>query len=337
VFVGLREDKPADQVVLETQHPASDSINGDIVADESSPREKLPTAGSTAKAGVVAGVRLTNPGRILYPQTGLTKEALARYYLKVADRMLPHIVYRPLSLVRCPQGSTGACFYQKHFKETLPESLKPIVIHEEKEERTYIYIEDLSGLIALVQINVLEIHPWGSRIDKLDSPDTLIFDIDPDPELAWENVVFAAWHLRGILEGRGFGSFVKTSGGKGLHVQMPIDPGTSWEKAKRYAQDVAVMMATAQPERYTANSRKAARRGKIYIDYLRNTRGATSVAPYSTRARPGAPVSTPLLWEELSYALGPDAFTVDDLPDRMASLKADPWRTWKQVKNSLPR
>jgi len=327
VFKGLREDKPADQVALET--PASPADGETVPPKESASASRKPTSVS------IAGVRLTHPERILYPHFGITKADLARYYQQVADRMLPYITGRPLSLVRCPQGSTGACFYQKHFSETLPEPLKPIAIREENEEKNYIYIEDLAGLIALVQINVLEIHPWGCRIDRLEAPDTLIFDIDPDPQLPWEHVVHAAWHLRGILQGRGFSAFVKNSGGKGLHVQMPLDREADWNEVKTYAHDVAALMAAQQPQRYTANARKASRKGKIYIDYLRNARGATSVAPYSTRARTGAPVSTPLFWEELSSRLGPDAFTVNNLPDRLTRLKNDPWNDYARIRNSL--
>jgi bifunctional non-homologous end joining protein LigD len=328
VFKSLREDKPAVQVVAEIPERSSDAV------DTAKSYDGL-TASANQSGVDIAGVRLTHPERILYPQFGLTKAALARYYEQVAERILPYVIYRPLTLVRCPQGSSGACFYQKHFNETLPTTLKPITIREDQAEHNYIYIEDMTGLIGLVQIDVLEIHPWGSRIDRIDTPDTLIFDIDPDPELPWEYVLQAAWHLGGILQGRGFTAFVKNSGGKGLHVQMPLEPSMGWPEVKRYAQDIALMMAAQQPGRYTANPRKAARKGRIYIDYLRNARGATSVAPYSTRARSGAPVATPLSWEELSSHLGPAAFTVNAITARIARLKTDPWHAYGRVKNFL--
>jgi bifunctional non-homologous end joining protein LigD len=328
VFKGLREDKPADQVVVETGTLRSDAV------DAGAPLNGASASASGSNVDI-AGVRLTHPERILYPQFGLTKAALARYYQQVADRMLPYVIHRPLTLVRCPQGSSGTCFYQKHFNETLPESLKSITIREDQTQRNYIYIEDLAGLIGLAQINVLEIHPWGSRIDRIDAPDTLIFDIDPDPDLPWEHVVQAAWHLGGILQGRGFTVFVKNSGGKGLHVQMPLERSMGWAEVKRYAHDIALMMASQQPGRYTANSRKAARKGRIYIDYLRNARGATSVAPYSTRARAGAPVATPLFWEELSSQFGPATFTVNNIAERISQLKTDPWHDYARVKNFL--
>jgi len=324
VFKGLREDKPAGQVVLESQAAAPSR------AERSRPASKKSTALD------IAGVRLTHPDRVLYPEFGLTKEKLARFYERIADWILPHIRHRPLTIVRCPQGSTEECFYQKHFKETLPEQLKAVRISEGRQERNYIYIEDLPGLIALVQISVLELHPWGSRIEHLENPDTLVFDLDPDPELEWEYVVQTAWHLRGILQGFGLSSYVKTSGGKGLHVQVPVAATATWDEAKRFAQKIAVGMAAAQPRRYTANVRKAQRKGKIYIDYLRNARGATSVAPYSTRARPGAPVSMPLHWEELSMRTGPDAFTVENVAERLERLKDDPWQDYIRIPNAFP-
>ncbi len=325
-FKGLREDKPADQVVLESPLPARGAL-----------RPQPFSKAAREDDADMAGIQLSNPHRVLYPEAGITKKALAAYYQAVAGRMLPYLVDRPLSLVRCPGGHTGECFYQKHINETLPEALKGVRIREENQERTYIYIADQAGLLSLVQISTLEIHPWGSRVDDPDAPDTLIFDLDPDPALNWEHVIHAAWHLRGILQGMGLTSFVKTSGGKGLHVQLPIKRTPSWDAVKQFARRIATDMATAHPARYTANPRKASRKGKIFVDYLRNARGATSVAPYSTRARAGAPLSTPVAWEALSATLRPDTFTLQNLPEHLRRSGKDPWKEYFRVENDIPR
>ena len=315
-FKGLREDKPAEQVVLESGGRLRDSRI----------ESKVPNT----------RVGLTHPQKVLFPEMGMTKAAIAAYYQRIAERMLPFVAGRPLTLVRCPEGHTGGCFYQKHFNESLPEGLKSVLIREKEEERNYIYITDAIGLTSLVQISALELHPWGSRIDQPDAPDTLIFDLDPDPALAWEHVIQAAWHLRGILQGMGLKSFVKTSGGKGLHIQLPVKRTLTWDRFKAFAAKVAGDMAAAQPSRYTTNARKSARTGRIFVDYLRNARGATSVAPYSTRARPGAPLSMPIAWDMLANDLRPDAFTLENLPGHVDARQKDPWADYFRVQNVLP-
>lgn len=304
VFKGLREDKPAEQVGLETAP------------------DQIPAQAAGMR---IAGIRLTHPDRIFYPQGHLSKADLLRYYKQIGDRILPYIANRPLTLVRCPEGIDHECFYQKHIRETLPDSLKGVRIREDKKEHTYIYIEDKAGLIGLVQIGALEIHPWGSRIDSLEKPDTLIFDLDPDPDLDWEHVIYAAWHLRGMLQANGLTSFVKTSGGKGLHVQVPIEPHLGWDDLKEFSRGIANAMASDQPRHYTINPRKTNRRGKIFIDYLRNARGATSIAPYCPRSRPGAPVSMPLKWFDLSHRMGPDHFRIDNTRKPLEVQHTDPW------------
>jgi bifunctional non-homologous end joining protein LigD len=192
-------------------------------------------------------------------------------------------------------------------------------------------------LIGLAQIGALEIHPWASRIDHLEKPDTLIFDLDPDPALDWEQVVFAAWHLRGILQAKGLKSFVKTSGGKGLHVQVPITPDPGWNDLKEFSRRVAADMAADQPRHYTINPRKASRQGKIFIDYLRNARGATSIAPYCVRSRPGAPLSMPLDWLELSHRIGPEHFNANNALERLRVIADDPWKTYFQAQRENTR
>lgn len=282
-------------------------------------------------------MHLTHPDRILYPEQGLTKRQLARYYEQVADWILPHIVDRPLSLVRCPRGRQKNCFYQRNFSESLPDEVRGIQIQEkDQEEATYILIRDLAGLLALVQVGVLEIHPWGSRADRLERPDRLTFDLDPAPEVSWQDVIQAAQQVERRLSNLGLQSFVKTSGGKGLHVVVPIQRRSSWEDASGFAQAVAEAIVRDDPQRYVAKASKAARKGKVFIDYLRNTRSSTSVAPYSTRSRSGAPVSAPLRWNELEEIPNPAAFTVENLPMRMKKIR-DPWEGFFDVKQSISR
>ncbi len=235
------------------------------------------------------------------PTTGITKLDLARYYADVADWALPHLAHRPLSLVRAPTGVGGELFYQKHAGSSVPEAVTRIEIDGE----THLAIEDLAGLLSLVQIGVLEIHPWGSTIDKLEQPDRVTFDLDPDEGLPWSRVTEAALEIRDVLAGLGLQSFVKTTGGKGLHVVVPLTPRLGWDEVKNFTKAVADDMAARHPQRYTANQSKRARQGRIYIDYLRNARGATAVGAYSTRARPGATVSTPLSWSEVEAGARP--------------------------------
>jgi bifunctional non-homologous end joining protein LigD len=272
-----------------------------------------------------AGVRLTSPDKILYPDEGITKLELANYYKTIADWILPHIADRPLVLVRCPEGQTKECFFQKHPAAGTPDTLRQIPVREKNKTENYVIADDVAGLISLAQIGALEIHAWGSRADKLERPDRLIFDLDPAPDVPWIQVVQSARQVRQFLEELGLESFVKTTGGKGLHLVVPVDRRHDWDEAKAFCKSVADTIVAADPERYTANMSKAARPGKIFIDYLRNGRGATAIVPYSTRARPGAPVSVPLTWEELSVRTTSDRFTVRNVGKRLASLKRDPW------------
>ncbi len=293
---------------------------------------ELPSAGGAT----VAGVTLTHPNRILYPAQGITKRDLAGFYEEIADWILPHIVERPLSLVRCPEGQGKACFYQKHAGAGAPEALKGIKVKEKSAVRTYLYVEDLSGLISLVQMGVLELHPWGSRVGDLEHPDRLTFDLDPAPALPWKRVVDTARQLRSRLTELRLTSFVKTTGGKGLHVVVPLAPKQPWESVKGFARAIAESMVRQAPGEYTASLSKANRKGKIFIDYLRNSQGATAVAAYSTRALAGAPVATPIAWDELGADLRSDHYTVENLPRRLASLKKDPWEGFLKSRQTLP-
>jgi bifunctional non-homologous end joining protein LigD len=239
--------------------------------------------------------------------------------------------------VRCPEGQTGQCFYQKHASAGTPDALERVMIREKDKEEPYLVIKNLAGLLSVVQMGVLEIHPWGATVDDLEKPDRLIFDLDPDPSVAWNDVVDAAKELRDRLQDLGLESFAKTSGGKGLHLVVPIQRRTKWPEAKGFCRAVASQFATEFPKRFTANMSKAERRGKIFIDYLRNDRGATAVAPYSTRSRPGAPVATPLAWKEVSAKIHSDHFHVGNIPDRLRALKSDPWEEMNSVRQSLTR
>ena len=282
-----------------------------------------------------AGVRLTNPNRVLYPERGITKLDLAEYYAAIEDWILPHIAHRPLTLVRCPEGFGKECFYQKHLGAGVPAVIGGVEIPEKNGSETYPVIDDLAGLIALVQMSVLEIHLWGSAVKKLETPDRIVFDLDPDLGLPWERVTEAAIEVREALLGIGLQSFAKTTGGKGLHVVVPVAPRLDWEAIKEFAKWVAERFVKNYPDRFTSNMAKRARTGRIFIDYLRNGRGATAIAPYSARARDGAPVATPLFWEEVEKGVKPDAFTVATVPARLAKLKSDPWEEMPKLRQSI--
>jgi bifunctional non-homologous end joining protein LigD len=283
----------------------------------------------------LANLRITHPDRVLYPEQGLTKLGLATYYAEIADWVLPHLVDRPVSFLRCPEGHQGTCFFQKHAAAGTPPQLERIAIRESEGKGDYLVIRDLAGLLATVQMGVLELHPWGSRTDSVEQPDRMILDLDPDPELPWSNMVDAARRIHDLLAELGLRSFLKTTGGKGLHVVVPLARRHSWDEVKAFSQAIAQRLAGEEPRRYTPSASKAARRGRIYVDYLRNARGATAVAAYSTRARPGATVSTPLAWDELSPAIKPDHFRVDNLPSRLGSLDEDPWAEINEVRQSI--
>jgi bifunctional non-homologous end joining protein LigD len=282
----------------------------------------------------VAGVRLSNPDKILYPDQGITKAELADYYLAVTDWMLPHVAHRPVTMVRCPTGAEKKCFYQRHAGSGVLPQLHEIAIPGFDEP--YLYIEDVAGLVAMVQMGTLEIHPWGVRIEKVDRPDRIIFDLDPAEGLGFSDVVHAALEIRERLEALGLVSFVKTTGGKGLHVVLPIEPIHEWRDAKAFAKAFSEAMAADSPGRYLTRIGKAEREGRIFLDYLRNDPTSTAVGPYSTRSRPGAPVATPLAWQEVGEDLDPKAFTIEAVPARLAALKRDPWQEMSEIVQRLP-
>ncbi|HKY72775.1 MAG TPA: DNA ligase D [Nitrospira sp.] len=322
-FQGLRTDKPASAIGRERAQHLERTIK-----DDRDPKTK-PTPRKTRKTEW-----LTNPDRVLYPDIGLTKSALAAYYEQVADSMLPHLRGRPLTLLRCPEGYQK-CFYQKHVNEHVPSAIGRIEIEEDDGRDTYMLAESAEALLGLVQMGVLEIHTWGATKDRLERPDRLTFDLDPDPSVPWAQVVEAAQLTKTLLEELGLVSFLKTTGGKGLHIVTPIQRTHEWEEAKTFAKAVADHLVRAIPQRFTSNMAKRARKGKIFIDYLRNARGATAIAAYSTRAKPGAPVSAPLAWDELSEDLPSDYFTVMNLPARLKRLRRDPWDAYDRSARRL--
>ena len=340
-FQGLREDKDARDVVYDPKtraavEPAAKPKKAPARPKEAASKEAEPLEPQRARDGSVLfeDVRLTHPDRILYPGTTLTKLDVARYYVAVKDWALPHLTHRLLTLVRSPAVGQKT-FYQKHIGDEAPAALKRFELKDGAEPEIYPYVEDLPGLIALVQMGVLEIHPWGSRIEKLETPDRVTMDLDPDEGLRWERVTEAAVDVREALAGIGLKSFAKTTGGKGLHVVIPLTPKLGWDEVKAFAKWVADSLVAQRPQDFTANMAKRARRGRIYIDYLRNGRGATAVGAYSPRARPGAPVSTPVSWEEVEQGVRPDAFTVETVPQRLAALRSDPWAEIGKIRQTI--
>jgi len=301
-FQGLREDKPTREITRETT----------MAADAAPERPQ-------------SNVKLTHPDRVYWPDVGVTKEGLADYYAEVWRFIAPFIVGRPLALVRCPDGVGGQTFFQKHAWAGLNPNIVLINDPADPSGEALISIRDFDGLIALAQSAALEIHPWGSTVADWERPDTIVMDLDPGEDVAWTSVIAAAEDVRGRLKSAGLVAFVKTSGGKGLHVVAPVKPKAEWPAAKAFAKSIADAMAADNPELYVSTIPKARRHGKILIDYLRNQRGMTAVAAYSTRARPGAPVSMPLAWNELSPGIGSAYFTIKNTPTRLASLVADPW------------
>ena len=345
-FKGVREDKPPREVVREL--PAVRSAQGSVetapkIAAEASKAMTKTSKAKTRPSGrkssgsrsksEIGEVRFSHPDRVYWADVGVTKQNLADYYCAVWDLMAPQVVDRPLSLVRCPDGTAGQCFFQKHASAGLTEKNLRTVIDSKK--RQIIAVEDLDGLLSLVQAGVLEVHVRGSMIDHLEICDRIVFDIDPGDGLGWADIVAAARDVRERLAAIDLQSFVKLTGGKGLHVVLPIT-GADWETAKSFAQTVALAMTADDPKRYVAKITKSLRTGKIFVDYLRNSLEQTAVAAYSTRARAGAPVSVPVTWEELSKTKGGSQYTVLNLAKRLSSLKQDPWKDIGRVKQKLP-
>jgi bifunctional non-homologous end joining protein LigD len=309
VFKGVRDDKPAPENVV---------------------REEADAA--VAAPSVPESVPLTHPDRVYWPDVGITKQGLAEFYATIWDWIAPHVVNRPLSLLRCPEGSDGQCFFQKHAWAGVHES----VSHVRDREEEVLVIHNLEGLTSLVQAGVLEIHPWGAAIPDLDRPDRVVVDLDPGDGVTWTEVIAAALEVKARLKSDGLESFVKTSGGKGLHIVVPVRPTHPWDEVKDFARRLAAAMAKDMPRRFTTRPGNTRRTGRIFVDYLRNARGATAIAAYSTRARSGAPVSTPLAWEELTPEIRADHYRVGNLLSRLRHLAADPWEGFAALAQSIP-
>ncbi|WP_034295141.1 non-homologous end-joining DNA ligase [Herbaspirillum sp. RV1423] len=287
-----------------------------------------PEPSAQDRTETVEGIRLTHPDKMLFADVDLTKLDLAKYYVAVADWILPHIQQRPMTMVRCPDGRDGKCFFQRHLGRGAPAAVKKIVVPEGEGSADYMMVNDIAGLVATVQMDVLELHTWGSKEGKLLQPDRAVFDLDPGPDVPWNKVIDGVRLLHSLLAEIGLVSFLKTSGGKGLHVVLPIVPEHDWDTVRDWSRSVAEHMARVQPDYFIAKMAKSARRGKIFIDYLRNAPGATTVAAYSPRARPGAPVSAPLSWTELRPEIRADSFTVSNVLQRLGSLQRDPWQDY---------
>jgi bifunctional non-homologous end joining protein LigD len=336
-FLGFREDVDPRTVRL----PISDSERErDAPSDPPADRRRAARPGRVSAAPdgptVVEGITITNPDKVLYPESGIRKIELVRYYETVAEHMLPFVSDRPLTLVRCPEGITN-CFYQKHIEGTVPDAIRKIPIREGDEVSEYASVTSAAGLVALAQLGVLEIHAGGSRRNDLERPDRFTIDLDPDPDVPWLRVVEAVLDVRGFLGELGFDSFLKTTGGKGLHVVVAITPERGWDEVKEFTRSVAQAIASEQPNRYTLSISKEKRRGRILLDYLRNGRGATAIEAWSTRARPGAPVALPVRWEELAEGLQSDRYTLRNVPERLASLREDPWLDYEESRRRITR
>lgn len=336
-FQGLREDKPARAVTRETPKALPAASTRHTKSKSSGRRDDKPPAkkGKGSAETSILGVRLTHPDKLLYPADGITKADLAQYYADVAEHMLPHVIGRPLSIVRCPDGIDGERFFQKHPGTMAPKELGRVRIREKAGTDDYLVIEDAKGLVALAQMSALEIHLWGSRSDDVERPDRLVFDLDPAPDVGWKQVIVAAREVRQFLQDLGLESFVKTTGGKGLHLVVPIQRRHEWPLVADFCQRVARAVERAAPQQYVSKMSKQARTGKIFLDYLRNQRGSTAVAPFSTRARPGAPVSTPLTWRELGQVESADAFTIRNIGRRLGRLASDPWKEMAGMRQNL--
>lgn len=278
---------------------------------------------------------LSSPNRVLYPKDHLTKLNIAEYYYSIKDWILPYLIKRPLTLVRCPKGYKE-CFYQKHLGDAEINGIYSIPIKEKEGIGNYLYIKNIQGLLSLVQLSVLEIHPWSSRNDDVDKPDMIIFDLDPAPEVPWKKVIATALLIKTELEDLELTSFVKTTGGKGLHIYLPIKRAYTWEDVKIFAETFVNFIVAKHPKDYIGTMSKLKRKNKIFIDHLRNRRGATAVAPYSTRAKATASISTPVSWKELPTLPAADFFTIKNLTARLAHLKKDPWENFFDLHQILP-
>lgn len=284
---------------------------------------------------MAAGVRITHPDRVLYPEPLITKIDLARYYEAIADWVVPHVAGRPLTLVRCPEGLAAECFFMKHSKVWAPASLRRVRIQEKTKLGEYLIADDISGIVGLVQMGVLEIHTWNSVFDTVERPNRIVIDLDPGETIAWTTVIEAARTVRAALTALDLDSFPKTTGGRGLHVVVPLAPHADWAQCLAFARGFSEALERAMPSLFTTAFARAGRGHKILIDYLRNNRTNTSIAAYSPRARIGAPVSIPLTWSQLRPQTDPASFTMLSVAARLRKLEVDPWKDYWTCRQKL--
>jgi bifunctional non-homologous end joining protein LigD len=312
------------------EHEQIDTVGSDVKV---APKKESVKKTATSKAG--DELHLTHPDRVVFSE-GYTKQDVADYYIAVMSRLLNAIRNRPLSIIRCPSGTSKGCFFQKHTMPGLKHVRSAVLKEESGGESTYLYVENAAQVLELVQFNAIEFHPWASTIDDTDITDYLVFDLDPGPDVAWKSVIAAAELLRDRLLDSKLESFPRTSGGKGLHVVVPLRPAVAWAAAKEFAHRFAATLADERPHEFIATASKAKRDGVIFIDYLRNSRGATSVASYSLRSRPGAPVALPLSWDGLRKVKSASAFTLRNVPSAIKRQTRDPWLAFGTIRQSLP-
>ena len=313
-YLGLREDKKPEAVALETAQRTA---------------TLPPPATST--------IAISNRGRVIYPESNITKGQLADYYADVAAIMLPWAGSRPISLVRCPQGRAKKCFFQKHDAGSFGERVHHVGIAEKDgHEEPYLYVDDAEGLMTCVQMGTIEFHGWGARIEDVEKADRLVFDLDPDEGLDFEAVRAAAFQFRDILKSLGLTTFPMLTGGKGIHVIAPLTPQAEWPEVKAFASGLAQAVAQTDPSHFTAVLSKAKRKGRIFVDYLRNQRGATAIMPYSARSRPGAPVAAPITWAEMMTIDAPSHFHVGDAGELKKRAASKSLRGWGRADQLLP-
>ena len=323
-FIALRDDKPASEVVVETPKPLTKS-------------EKKTPNGSVRRSAESFGIEISNPERVIYPEEGLTKLDLADFYAAVEQLIMVDAAHRPMTLIRCPQGRSKKCFFQKHDTGSFGPHVKHVPIKEKKGiVQDYLYFDDIRGLLACVQMGTVEFHGWGSRSEKVEYPDRLVFDLDPDVGLDFGRVKEAAVKLRELLSELGLETFPLLSGGKGLHVVAPLDATADWPAVSDFAERFSRAIAEAEPDMFTANIRKAQRKNRIFLDWLRNQRGATAVMPYSARAREGAPVAAPIAWDELDRYESGHHFTIRDADELLERASSKALVGWGKVTQALP-
>jgi len=325
-FVGLREDKPAKDVVKE--------VPKHLTVKETRPKRSKAKKQASAED---FGIEISSPERVIFPELGLTKKDLVDYYAAIEPLIMIDAANRPMTLIRCPGGRTGECFFQKHDKGTFGPHVKQVPIKEsDGSTEDYLYFDDIRGLLASVQMGTIEFHGWGSKVDKVEYPDRLVFDLDPDVGLDFAMVKEAAVRLKALLGDLGLKTFPLLSGGKGIHVVAPLDATRDWPAVKSFAERFTRAIAEAEPKMFTANIRKVERKGRIFLDWLRNQRGATAVMPFSARAREGAPVAAPIAWEELDKYEGGNHFSIRDAEELLGRAASKMIAGWGKAKQALP-